>query len=139
MLVGSGQVIVRAIVEQRKIIDGSCRDDLGDFPVDDLSGDRLRGLFPDGDPFAILDELGNIVFRGMVGNPAHWDSSSLCKSDIEEPGCFLGILEKHFVEVAEPEKEQHVIGKGAAHRLILRHHGGELAFLAGHGWIVDRG
>lgn len=139
MLVGSGQVIVLSVIKQRKVVDGSCRDDLSDFPVDDLAGDRLGDLLPDGDPFALLDEFGDIVFCGMVRNPAHGNPSSLCKGNVEQSGGFLCILEEHFVEVTEPEKKQDIVGKGAAHRLILRHHGGEFAFLAGHGWIVNRG
>ena len=128
-----GEVIMAAVIEQREVVDGAGRDDLGDLPVHDLAGHRFGGLLPDSDPPALLDEFGDVVFRSVVRDTTHGNSTAFGESHIEESGGLPGILEKHFVEVAEPEEEKHIVGKRAAHRLVLRHHGGELAFLAGHG------
>ena len=127
------EVIVAAVIEQREVVDGARRDDLGDLPVHDLAGHRFGDLLPDSHPLALLDELGDVVFHRVVRDTAHGNSTPFGESHIKESGSLPGILEKHFVEVAEPEEEKHIVGKRAAHRLVLRHHGGELAFLAGHG------
>ena len=43
----------------------------------------------------------------------------------------LRVLEKHFVEIAEPEQQQRVLGQFAFDAAILRHHRSELRF-GGH-------
>ena len=48
------------------------------------------------------------------------------QGDIEEGCRFAGVVEKHFVEVAEAEEEEGVGGELAADVLVLAHHGSEL-------------
>ena len=55
----------------------------------------------------------------------------LVSGDVEQLRADLRILEKHFVEIAQPEKQQRVLGQFAFDAAILRHHGGELR-VAGH-------
>jgi hypothetical protein len=51
--------------------------------------------------------------------------------EIQQLGAGLGVLEKHFVEIAEAEEQQRVLGQFAFDAAILRHHGSELRF-GGH-------
>ncbi len=135
-----GEVIVAAVVEEGEVVDGAGRDDLADLALHDLAGDRLGGLLRDGDSPAGLDEFRNVVLGGVMGDPAHGDAAALGEGHVEKAGRFPGVLEEHLVEIPEPEEEEDVGGKGAAHRLILRHHGSELAFLgAGHGGDLEGG
>ena len=127
-----GEVVVPAIIEKGKVVDRPGGNNLGDFPVHDFSRNRLGGLLADGDPPSLLDELGDIVFGSMVRYTAHGNAPSLGESDVKEAGGLLGVFKEHLVEIPEPEKEKYVVGKRTAHRLILRHHRGELAFLTCH-------
>ena len=134
--VDGGEVVVAAVVEEVEVVDGAGGDDLADFALDDLAGLGLGGLLGDGDALAGLEEAGDVALGGVVGDAAHGDGVALGEGGVEDGGGLLGVLEEHFVEVAEAEEEEDVGGQGAAHGLILRHHGGELPgsfFRACHG------
>ena len=133
VLEDGGEVVVAAVVEEVEVVDGAGGEDLGDLAIDQLAGDGYGGLLAEGDAFAGLDEFGDVALRGVVGDAAHGDGVAFGEGDVEDAGGDLGVLEEHFVEVAEAVEEEDVVGEGAAQLLILRHHGSEFSVLArGH-------
>ncbi len=88
-------------------------------------------MLGDGDAFAGLDDFGDVALGCVVGDAAHGDAVAFGEGDVEDFCGGLGVLEEHLVEVAEAVEEQDVIGQGAAHCLVLRHHRGEFLFF-GH-------
>ena len=65
----------------------------------------------------------------VVGDAAHRGVVALGQSDIEDVRRRLGIIEEHFIEVAQPKEEDRVLRKLTPYRAILRHHG---CFLCRH-------
>ena len=114
-----------------EVIEGAGAEDAGDFASDEFARGDVADLVADGDAFAGFDEFGHVGTRAVVGHAAHGDVVAFGQGDIEDGRGFAGVVEKHFVEVAEAEEEQSVGGKLAADVLVLAHHGGELR--GGHG------
>ena len=48
--------------------------------------------------------------------------AALGQGHVQDLRTVLGILKKHFVKVAQPEKQQRVLGQFAFDPAILRHH-----------------
>ena len=135
----AGEIVVPGIVEEGEVVDGGGGDDLGNFAFDDFPGFGRGRLLGDGDTLVGADEFGDVSLGGVVGDAAHGDVVSLGEGNIENPGGNLGVLEEHFVEVAEPVEEENIIGQRAPHGHVLGHHRSELffachceAYLRGH-------
>jgi hypothetical protein len=63
-------------------------------------------------------------------NPAHRNFSAACERDIQQLGAGFGVLEKHFVKVAEPKEQDCLARQFAFDAAILRHHRRQLRILA---------
>ena len=120
-----GEVVVAVFLES-EVIEGAGAEDAGDFAADELAGDDFADLVADGDAFAGFDEFGHVGTGAVVGDAAHGDVAAFGEGDVEEGGRFAGVVEEHFVKVAEAEEEESVGGELAADVLVLAHHGGEL-------------
>src|ERR1017187_850760 len=68
----------------------------------------------------------------MMRQAAHGHAVARSEGEVEELRAGLRVLEKHLVEIAEPEQQQRVLGQFAFDAAILRHHRRELGFGAGH-------
>lgn len=125
-----GEVVVAVFLES-EIIERAGAEDAGDFAADELAGGDFADLVANGDAFAGFDEFGHVGAGAVVGDAAHGDVAAFGEGDVEEGRGLAGVVEEHFVEVAEAEEEEGVGGKLAADVLVLAHHGGELR--GGHG------
>ena len=98
-------------------------DDLCDFTIDNFSaGLRRTHLVTNGDTPARLDQFANVPGSRMIGNAAHRHAVALGKRYIQEHRCFFRVVEKHFVEIAEPEQQQRVLRNAFPQTLVLLHH-----------------
>lgn len=59
----------------------------------------------------------------MVRDAAHGRAAALGQGDVEDGRGSFGILEEHFVEIAEPVKQNDVSRQAFPHREVLSHHG----------------
>jgi hypothetical protein len=55
----------------------------------------------------------------------------MSQRQIEQAGCFLGVVEKELIEIAQPKEQQGVGRHAGAQPLVLLHHRGERV---GHGF-----
>ena len=101
----------------------NCRHEVVSFSVEDVGvevgagGENLRhvaldqfarfGFFElvaDGDLLAVLEEFADVAFGGVMRNAAHGRAVAGGECEVEQPSSSLGVVEKHFVEIAEPEQ-----------------------------------
>ena len=116
--------VVRAVrVEQIEVIDRAGAEDLRDGPFDDLTRHRLRRLLGDGDAFAGLDELRDVALRRMMRHAAHRHRVAFRQRHIQDGRGDLRVLEEQLVEVAQAEKQQHILRKLPPDGEVLLHHG----------------
>ena len=127
-----GEVIV-AVFFESEIIEGAGAEDAGDLASDEFARGDVADLVADGDAFTGFNEFRDVGAGAVVGDAAHGDVAAFGQGDIEEGRRFAGVVEKHFVKVAEAEEEEGVGGKLAADVLVLAHHGSELRGGHGHG------
>ena len=75
---------------------------------------RVLHLLADGDAEALLDEAGDVGFRGVIGHAAHGDAPAVGvlaargECQLEGAGGHQRVLVKHLVEVAHPEEDDGV-------------------------------
>src|ERR1041384_7384129 len=67
----------------------------------------------------------------MMRDAAHRNGPAFGERNVKQLRPALRVLEKHFVEIAEPEQQQRVLGHFALDAAILRHHRGQLG-ISGH-------
>ena len=119
----SREVVVTARVEHMIFEHGTRRNHPRDFAPDNPARHgRIFDLVADGHLATGADELGEVGLRRMERNAAHRHALPLGERDVENLGRFLRVLEEHFVEIAEPEKENGVGGNLALDAPILPHH-----------------
>ena len=78
-----------------------------------------------------LQDSADVTGRSVKRNAAHRNDAAFGQRNIENLRSTLRIFEKHFVEIAEPEKQKRVLGQFAFDAAILRHHRCQLRF-GGH-------
>src|SRR4030042_1178017 len=76
----------------------------------------------------LLDELGDVRCRSMVGDPAQGDpllfpSLPRSESNIQNLGSDLGVFEEHLIKIPHPEKED-TISIIPLYPQVLPHHRG---------------
>ena len=118
-----GEVVRALVVEEGEIVDGAGGEDAGDLALDEFPGDGLGGLLGDGDAFPGLEQAGDVVLRGVVGDAAHGCAAAFREGDVEDGRGGFRVLEEHLVEVAEAVKEDDVGGQAFPHGEVLGHHG----------------
>jgi hypothetical protein len=79
-----------------------------------------------------LEQPRDVIVPGVKRNAAHRHHAALRQRHVEQLRADLRVLEKHFVEVTEPEQQQRVLRQFAFDPAILRHHGRKLRFGVGH-------
>jgi len=119
------EVIVAAFLEA-EIVERAGAENVRNFAAHQLSRGDFADLIANGDALARFDQFCHVGPRAMVGDAAHRDVVALGQCDIDDRGRLAGVVEKHFVKVAEAEKQQGVGRQAAPYFLILAHHGGEL-------------
>ena len=90
-----------------------------------LAGDFAH-LLANGHAATELNQLGQILFGGVVGHAGHFnrlaiDLATCGEGDIEQTGCLNRIIQKQFVKIAHAVKHQFVLVFGLDGQ-ILRHH-----------------
>ena len=108
------------------------REDLCDLAFDELAGPGVFELVADGDFASGLEQPADVGVRGVMRQTAHRHAVARGERKVEDLRAGLGVLEKHLVEITEPEQQQRVLGQFAFDAAILRHHRRELGFGAGH-------
>jgi hypothetical protein len=122
-LVHRGEVVVAVRGEHVRLDDGARGDNPHQLAFDDALG--LLGIFDlvaDRDLVPGLDQLGDIAVGGVKRHPTHGNALTLGQGDIEHAACLLGILEKHFIEIAQAEHENGFAGDLVLDRPVLAHH-----------------
>ena len=125
LLENGGEVVRALLIEEIKVINGTSRENAGDFSFDELAWFRLGRLLGDSDALASLDESGDVRFRRMPRDAAHRHEMAFRERDVQDGRGGLRILEKHFVKVTEPIEQNDVRGQSPAHGLVLGHHRSE--------------
>ena len=112
----AGKIIVAALVEHGAFDDRSRRDDAGDIPLDKALGQRrVLHLLADGDLVAARNEPCDIALCRVIRHAAHGDLLGLllaavprCERQVKLMGSKLGIVGKHFIKIAQTEKQDAV-------------------------------
>ena len=86
------------------------REDLRDFAFDELAGARFLDLIAHSDFAARAEDARDVAVERVVRDAAHRDRAALGERDVQELCASDGVVEKHFVEVAEAEEQQRVLG-----------------------------
>ena len=132
----SGEIVMRAGIEQRVLGERAGGDEAADGAGDDgfaaafLRLRRVLRLLADGDLEALADEALQIGLVAVNGDAAHGNVlaqmlAALRQRDVERARGRDGIVEEEFVEIAHPVEEER-IRPGALDLQILRHHWGRL-------------
>ena len=119
--------IIRALrIEPAQFADCSRADDLRHFAIDNLPTRlRLTGLIANGYATSGVDQPANVSLRGVIRHTTHRHAVPLGQRHIQQSGCFLCVIEKHFVEIAQAKKEQCVGRNASPQPLVLLHHWSE--------------
>ncbi len=123
--------IIRPVrFQQIELAHCSRRNDLGDLPIHDFPRLRFARLIADGNAPSGLDELCDVTLRRVIRHAAHRDAVPMGQRQVQQPGSFLGVVEKKLIEIPEPEEQQRIRRDAGAEPLVLLHHRGERV---GHG------
>ena len=107
------------------------RDDPRDFPRHEPLGlGGILDLVADRDLASRAQEASDVVLRRVIRHAAHGHGLAAGQRDIEQAGGFPGVIEKHLVEIAQPEEKNRIRRQAGAQPPVLGHHGGE--------WIAHR-
>ena len=119
--------IVRCLgLELLVVDDGAGRDDADHLTLDDALGELgILDLIGDRDLEAARDQLGQVVFGGVMGHAAHGHRVLFAlvaagERQIERARHHHRVVEEHLVEVAEAEEED-AVGVAAFDLEILPH------------------
>ena len=137
--IDGAEEVVFSLLQHGGRNNGARGDDANDIPVHQpLGGGRVLGLLADGHLVALGDEPGNVALTGVVGHAAH--GGALLRGLVPVPGGEgqvqllghqLGVVEEHFIKIAQSEK-QNGVRVAVLHLQILFHHGGQFC----HGFTV---
>ena len=131
----AAHVVILALLQHTAFGDGAGGDDAGNVPFHQSLGQgRVLHLLTDGNLIALLHQPRNIGVHAVVGHAAHGRLLLLGlaavpagQRQVQLPGCQLGILVEHFIEVTQAEKQNAVLIPGL-HFLILPLHGSQFFF-----------
>ena len=90
VLPDGGQQVVLALLQQRFIANGARGDDTYHFTLDrPLGGGRVANLLANGHRLALIDQFGEVVLYGVVGDAGHGyrfarGGAALGQRDIEQ-------------------------------------------------------
>ena len=140
------QQVVAALIQQRLIADRTRRDDAHHLALHRaLAGGRVADLFADHHRFAELDQLGQVAFGGVVGNPAHRDRlarrlAAGGQGDVQQLGGFLRVFVEDFVEIAHAIEHQLVEVLIFQPPVLLHHRGvgGQVGNVFSHQRLMAR-
>ena len=105
---------VAAFVQQCFVRHGAGRDDTHHFAFDQTFAEcRVADLLANGHRFAQRHQARQIAFGGVIGHAGHRDRlprgcAALGQGDVQQPCCLARIVIKQLVEIAHPEKQQHL-------------------------------
>ena len=94
-----GEVVRALIVEESEVVDGASGEDAGDLALDEFPGNGLGGLLGDGDSFTSLEEAGDVVLCGVIGDTAHGCATAFREGYVEDGRGGFRVLEEHLVEI----------------------------------------
>lgn len=132
ILVNGGEVVRAMLVEEVGVIDGASGEDAGDLAFDEFAGFGVGGLLGDGDAESGFEKSGEVGLGGVPWDAAHGGEVAFGEGHVEDRGGGFGVLEEHFIEVAQAVEEDHVRWECASDGLVLCHHGCD--FAAAHVW-----
>jgi hypothetical protein len=97
-------------------------ENLRHLAFDQLPRPGLLHLVANGDLASGFEQPADVRVGGVKWNAAHGDVAAPGQRDIEQLRPGFGVLEKHFIEVAEAEKQNGFSRQFALDSAILRHH-----------------
>nr|WP_240435332.1 hypothetical protein [Ralstonia solanacearum] len=121
------QVVVDLVGQQCRIGQRAGRDHTHDLALDRaLGGGRVADLFADGNRFAQLDQLGQVLLDRVERHAGHADRQAVGgaargQRDVEQARGLFGVFEEQFVEVAHPVEDKRM-GMRRFQLEILLHH-----------------
>ena len=131
--VNTAEEVAGLVIQTRGVDDRSRRHHPDDVPLHQpLGGGGILHLLADSDLVALGDEPGDVGLAGVVGDAAHGHLLLRCLLGVLVPGGQrqvqflggqLGVVSKHLIEVAQPEK-QDGIRVVPLDLQVLLHHGG---------------
>ena len=123
----AGYIVVLRLVQKLGVDHGAGRDDAHDLAPDKAFGlRRVLRLLADGDFIPLCDQTVDIRFAAVVRHAAHGGALVLPavpggQGQVQLTGRELRVLEKHFVKVAQPVKDD-TVPVFFLDLAVLRHH-----------------
>ena len=104
-------------------------EDLRDLALDQLPRLGRLDLVTDRHLAPGLEQLGEVITGGVVGDPTHRHVATLGQRDIENAGRLLRVLEKHLVKIPEAKQQNRPSRQLAFALPVLGHHRCEFRLL----------
>jgi hypothetical protein len=98
---------------------GARAKDLRNLALDETARARVFHLITNGDFASGFEQASDVTAGGVKRDAAHGNHAAFGQRHIEQLGAVLGIFEEQFVEVAQPKKQQRVLGQLAFDAAIL--------------------
>nr|WP_249902458.1 hypothetical protein [Ralstonia pseudosolanacearum] len=121
------QVVVDLVGQQRRVGQRAGRDHAHDLALDrPLGGGRVADLLADGDRFAQLDQLGQVLLDCVERHAGHADrlavgGAARGQRDVEQTCGLFGVFEEQFVEVAHPIEDKRMRMRRFQLEVLLHH------------------
>ena len=121
--------IVAAGLEHSLVEVRARAEDLRDLALDQLPRLGRLDLVTDRHLAPGLEQLGEVIAGGVVGDPTHRHVAALGQRDIENAGRLLRVLEKHLVKIPEAKQQNRPSRQLAFALPVLGHHRCEFRLL----------
>src|SRR5262245_13957316 len=119
--------VIRALrIKPAQFAYGSRTDDLRDFAIDNFAARLwLTHLITNGDALSGVDQSANVSLGGVIRHTTHRNAVAFGQRYVQQNRRLLRVIEKHFVEIAEPKQQERVLGNAFPQPLVLLHHRSE--------------
>nr|WP_231137483.1 hypothetical protein [Ralstonia pseudosolanacearum] len=120
-------MVVDLVGQQRRVGQRAGRDHAHDLALDrSLGGGRVADLLADGDRFAQLDQLGQVLLDCVERHAGHADrlavgGAARGQRDVEQTCGLFGVFEEQFVEVAHPIEDKRMRMRRFQLEVLLHH------------------
>ncbi len=140
LLNNRAKVVVALSGEQSRLDQGAGGDHTHHLARENSFDRLVTDLLADGDMVALLDQAGEVVFGGVMGNAGHGNAGALGdgaggEEEIQLTGSGFGILVEGLVKIAEA-KEEDGVGILALDLEILFADGGDVVVWGHRGYGI---
>ena len=119
------QEIVTLRLQQMRVEVRAGTEDLCDIAFDEFPRLGFFELVADGHLAPVLEKFADVPFGGVVRDATHRGTVAAGEREVEQLRSRLRIVEKHLVEIAQPEQEQRIRRNLVLYAPVLLHHGRE--------------